>query len=108
MSAVSAGHGRVGACGSENKSLPEASPMREGTCEGFWRRVFLWRFVLTRRSKGWVAQDRRSSLMAVVKIRTSGFAGDRRGAWRRVGRFLAMKFSGFGNRALMIRAVGRT
>jgi hypothetical protein len=46
--------------------------------------------------------------MAAAEIRTSGFAGDKQGAWWRVGIFLAMKFSGFGNRALTIRAVGRT
>jgi hypothetical protein len=46
-------------------------------------------------------------MMAAV-IRTSGFAGDRRGAWWSVGRFLAMKFSGFGNQALTIRTVGIT
>jgi hypothetical protein len=50
---------------------------------------------LTRRILGCLAQDKRSSLEAAAEIRTGGFAGDRRGAWRRVGMFLVMKFFRF-------------
>jgi hypothetical protein len=59
-----------------------------------------------RRIKWWLAQDRQSSLTAAAGRETSAFAGDRQGAWWRVGKFLAMKFSGFVYRVLTIRAVG--
>ena len=50
---------------------------------------------MTRRSLGCLSKDKWSSLEAAEEIRTGGFARDRRGAWRRVERFLAMKFFRF-------------
>jgi hypothetical protein len=50
---------------------------------------------LTRRSLGCLSKDKRSSLEAAAEIRTGGFAGDRSGAWRRVERFLLMRFFRF-------------
>jgi hypothetical protein len=77
-----------------------------GAWGGIWQRDFGWRFVLKRRMKWWLAQDRRSSLMAAAGRETRAFAGDRWGAWWRVWKFPAMKFSGFVYRVLTIRAVG--
>ena len=61
----------------------------------FWLRYFWRRFVLTRRILGCLSKDKRSNLEAAAEIRTGGFAGDRLGAWRRVERFLAMRFCRF-------------
>jgi hypothetical protein len=50
---------------------------------------------LTRRSLLCLEKEERNSLEAAAEVRTGGFAGDRRGAWRRVERFLTMKFFRF-------------